>query len=556
MSALQKSRTITRTTTTPQKFRSMSQSETDPTRPLLSEQNGEEIDQEAVDSSRFDRVGLGCLLVQHLSSAWGVRTAEFALYLYLIVYFKDTLLPSSILGFSMTATGILFSRWAGSLVDKYSKLHLVRTAITVQKISALLAYISFMVMLSEPTEGTNPFRLYSRRYIKGPTRSTIATPAFLCLIASACVLHLSNTSISIAVERDWATCIAQGPFFSTKLSRLNTYLRQINLLCKLCAPLFVSFLTVSLDRTDAGRAEYKMFSVNILAFVTVVTLVFELYWIGVVYKRFPMLEIAQNIRQASEAEVGDVVEELTPEVPTAQSANYIERLLSLPDWKELVRLPIFFSSLSISLLYLTVLSFDGIMVGYLKTISYSDDFIAEMRGLCVITGLLGTALALPLEQKIGSVRAGSWSIWSMVLTLIPVIVSFYVFAPRTLTIGAPKSSTLGVFGTILLFGGMALSRIGLWSFDLIQTKQLQTALDQHPRRNTLTALQYTMQSVADLAKFVMTMILWEPFQFRWAALVSFVSVSAGALVYMVYVKKERGHIAHLPVRMEWLKKIL
>lgn len=99
---------------------------------------------------------------------------------------------------------------------------------------------------------------------------------------------------------------------------------------------------------------------------------------------------------------------------------------------------------------------------------------------------------------------------------------------------------------------MALSRIGLWSFDIIQTKQLQTALDGHPRRNTLTALQYTMQSVADLAKFVTTMVLWEPFQFRWAALVSFVSVSAGALVYTVYVKKERGHVTHL----EWLKKIL
>ena len=103
---------------------------------------------------------------------------------------------------------------------------------------------------------------------------------------------------------------------------------------------------------------------------------------------------------------------------------------------------------------------------------------------------------------------------------------------------------------------MALSRIGLWSFDLIQTKQLQTALDHHPRRNTLTALQYTMQSVADLAKFVLKMILWEPFQFRWAALVSFMSVSLGALVYAVYVKKERGHIAHLPDRMVWLKKIL
>ena len=41
----------------------------------------------------------------------------------------------------------------------------------------------------------------------------------------------------------------------------------------------------------------------------------------------------------------------------------------------------------------------------------------------------------------------------MVFTLIPVIVSFYVFAPRGPTIGTPKGSTLGVAGALLLFGG-------------------------------------------------------------------------------------------------------
>lgn len=51
------------------------------------------------------------------------------------------------------------------------------------------------------------------------------------------------------------------------------------------------------------------------------------------------------------------------------------------------------------------------MVGYLKTLSFSDDLIAEMRGLCVVTGLIGTTLASPLENKIGTVRAGNWSIW-------------------------------------------------------------------------------------------------------------------------------------------------
>jgi len=188
------------------------------------------------------------------------------------------------------------------------------------------------------------------------------------------------------------------------------------------------------------------------------------------------------------------------------------------------------------------------MVGYLKMLSFSDDLIAEMRGLCVITGLLGTALALPLEKRIGTERAGNWSIWSMVLSLAPVLFALCALTTQS----SPGHPGIGLLGAILIFGGMALSRIGLWAFDLIQTKQLQIALITHPKRNSLTALQYTMQNVASLIKFSLTMVFWRPSQFRWAAVASFTCVSSGALVYMVYVKKTRGHIMHL----DWIKKIL
>ncbi|KAK7021892.1 hypothetical protein VNI00_017181 [Paramarasmius palmivorus] len=515
--------------------------------PLLSRESG-------LDSrNRFDPIGLRCLLIQHLSSAWGDRTAEFALYLYLIIYFKTTLLPSSILGFSMTFSGIALSRWMGSLVDRYEKLHLVRAGIVIQKLSTVVAYTSFVFMLSS----TPPSMGFIQPRTLTLESNPVLSPLFIILVLSGCVIHLSNICISIAVERDWATCISQGPDLSRKLAKLNMYLRQINLMCKLCAPLFVSFLTVKLDKSDKGVQ-----SIVVLGLVALITMVFELYWIGVVYKRFPQLAEEQERKNAERrlrtvrGNDASATSPLSQGSLASRVSRDLEDLLSLRDWRELVHLPVFFSSLSISLLYLTVLSFDGIMVGYLKTLSFSDDFIAEMRGLCVITGLLGTAIASPLEQKIGSVRAGNWSIWSMVFTLIPVIVSFYAFSPNDPT--PPRSgSSLGVLGAILLFGGMALSRIGLWAFDLIQTKQLQTALTAHPRRNTLTALQFTMQNIADLCKYLLTMVLYQPSQFRWAATVSFASVSTGAVIYMVYVKKESGHITHIPpIKMDWIRKVL
>ena len=52
------------------------------------------------------------------------------------------------------------------------------------------------------------------------------------------------------------------------------------------------------------------------------------------------------------------------------------------------------------------------MLSYLKAErSFSDAFIAGMRGICVVTGLAGTVIMPGLEKRFGLVRAGAWSIW-------------------------------------------------------------------------------------------------------------------------------------------------
>lgn len=56
------------------------------------------------------------------------------------------------------------------------------------------------------------------------------------------------------------------------------------------------------------------------------------------------------------------------------------------------------------------LSFDGAMLSYLKTHIYSDLFLAGMRGVGVITGLMGTVVMPILEKKVGIVRTGTYSI--------------------------------------------------------------------------------------------------------------------------------------------------
>jgi len=177
------------------------------------------------------------------------------------------------------------------------------------------------------------------------------------------------------------------------------------------------------------------------------------------------------------------------------------------------------------------------MLGYLKTQMFDDTLLAAIRSICVLTGLLGTVFAPWLEAKLGSVRAGSWSIWSEVICLIPVMLSFLLPAFSNASINPTLHA-------ILLFGGMAASRVGLWSFDLIQVKQLQETLADHPRRNTLAALQHSMQNVADLIKYIVAIALSKPSQFHWAALVSFICVFLAAITYTLYLQRERGHVLH------------
>jgi len=154
-------------------------------------------------------------------------------------------------------------------------------------------------------------------------------------------------------------------------------------------------------------------------------------------------------------------------------------------------------------------------------------------------GLLGTVIQPLLSRWIGNVRAGTWSIWSEFATLIPVVLSFFIG-----TAGYDNSGY--IWNSALLFGGMALSRPGLWAFDLSQLQILQERLRDHPRRNAMTALQFSMQSIGDLAKYVLVMALSSPTEFRWTAVVSVACVLAGCLVWtFAYARKERGHVLHL-----------
>ncbi|GAA6008465.1 hypothetical protein JCM10207_007121 [Rhodosporidiobolus poonsookiae] len=488
----------------------------------------------SASSSPLDKRALWSLLAQHLSSSWGARCFEFASYLFLIQLYPNTTLQPSIFGFFTTGAAIFFAGSVGHLVDVFPRLRFVRGTIIAQKATVGAAYAIFLASFLQL--GTN----YRSRQ-----KENILTGLFVIVTILSMLLNLATIGISVAVERDWVTAIAKGD--GAILTQLNTYLRRIDLLSKLLAPLFVSLLTTA--------ASYTFAAAFLLGFAGA-SMVFEFIWIDIVYRRFPMLHPDRE----SAAEEPEPAPSGAVDEPDRRSVGLGIRLQRVwqrlrarlaaegRDWIAFVTAPVFFSSLAISLLYLTVLSFEGSMLAWLKSHNYADSFVAGMRGVGVVTGLLGT-LAMPLlEKQIGLVRAGSWSIISEVFTLIPALLAFFISAPQDGKRGGGLTDGL-------LFTGMALSRVGLWSFDLCQLKELQQALDHHPRKNSIMALQFSLQNMLDLVKYVVTIVLSRPSQFKWAVLISFCSVFLGACSYLIYARKERGHLVHLSWTEPLLKKV-
>jgi iron-regulated transporter 1 len=165
------------------------------------------------------------------------------------------------------------------------------------------------------------------------------------------------------------------------------------------------------------------------------------------------------------------------------------------------------------------------MLSYLKSeLLLSDFFISFMRGICIVASLLGT-VAMPLAQKrLGLERTGAWSIWYVdvefsecldtnmsyfrleAFLLIPVVICFYVLSSHS---GAHKLTTALA---IVLFGSLAISRMGLYAFDLVQVQCLQLELQTHPKRNKFTSLQIAMQSASDLLKWAVVLVFNRPDQ--------------------------------------------
>lgn len=263
-------------------------------------------------------------------------------------------------------------------------------------------------------------------------------------------------------------------------------MRRIDLFCKLFAPVFISLV----DSFSTRAAIWAVFCLNASSVLVEYLAIAQVsrsvcMWVGKsnfekVYKAVPELARGRD----SALDDNNVPSEPMNEGFLQRAVTYTKS--ALQPWREYVTSPACLPSFALSVLYLTVLSFGAQMVTYLLHTGFSSLEVSCMRIGAVVAELAGTWAAPLAMNKIGPVRSGLWFINYQFACLAASAAAFLFLDP---------SSRLVALCLIL---GVALSRLGLWGFDLaVQFLVQEVCYDsrqQRPASNKSTLRRIPMRA--------------------------------------------------------------
>jgi iron-regulated transporter 1 len=399
----------------------------------------------------------------------------FAVPLLLAKMFTS-LLPSSLFATISQLCCVIFGGYVGSWIDNSNRLRLQQTALIVQNASVVSSFILLIIL---------EYKFIATSRIDPIWNNFLFLVLFFGSIAFGSIAAVASMISSISISKEWIVIIQKAnPYL--QLPNVNASFRRIDLACKLLAP-----LAFALILSFAGLTR----SLIIVTAWNAFSLIPESALTHILYAKVPELAIPKN-----------------SELIRKKQPNPVLQIIS--GWQAYFAQPIFRSSFAYVLLYMTVLSPGGVMTAYLEFKDMSELVIAIFTGLGALVGLMATFVTPHLINKLSLRRTGLISLWAQFSILLLCFIPFFF----------PKMPI------ILLPIAIAISRFGLWGFDLVEVQLMQTYVPEG-ERGTVSGVEYSMANLISVGAYAMGVIVPDPKNFVYLVIVSVLFVAVAMIIY-------------------------
>ncbi|KAL5260918.1 hypothetical protein ACHWQZ_G006831 [Mnemiopsis leidyi] len=460
------------------------------------------------------------LYTSHALSRWGDRMWSFAIGIFLIYLHPQSFMLTAIYSLIVNLFGTCLAGPIGRKVDTLPRLTTMRTALIIQNSSVAAAAILIVVA----------FQLQISYYCNEPLFFVFVTLVTILGIVST----LSSSATKMIMERDWIVVLSKQD--TDMLSEINAMMRRIDQVCLLLAPIVAGAFMTALDTTWAA---------GLIAVWNVVSFFFEYTLLRTVHTRVP--ELAQK-----ETPPGDEEKDRNLAIsPLKKIQHLIESYFR--------NVGIFFSQdvaltgFCLSLVYLTVLGFDNITVGYLRLNNVKDLYIAITMAVGACFGVFGTVCYTPFTKKFGVSASGALGAVTLAISYGVCLASVPFSKDHLKSIPVPDVSDGGcgddirnplvsgpiLIPTMLILIGITTMRYGLWIFDLSISQSFQLSVPEH-QRNTVGGVQSSFNSFFNFTYILLTALYPNPTKFDILILISCAACILSCVLYLGWYLKTGG----------------
>ncbi|XP_023670614.1 solute carrier family 40 member 1 [Paramormyrops kingsleyae] len=520
----------------------------------------------------------------HALSTWGDRMWNFAVAVFLVELYGNSLLLTAVYGLVVAGSVLLLGAIIGDWVDKNPRLKVAQTSLIVQNSSVILCGILLMVVFQ--------FKEDLRQMYHG----WLLTMCYIMVITIANIANLASTAMSITIQRDWVVVVAGED--RSRLADMNATVRIIDQLTNILAPMVVGQI-MAFGSHFIGCGFISGW--NLCSMCLEYTVLWK------VYQKTPALAVKGGHKEEAQElkHLQDQQDPLSGQKPSEDSQLMTETAAVEKDptkktgclyqisepfrtfrdgWVAYYNQSIFFAGMSLAFLYMTVLGFDCITTGYAYTQGLNGAILSLLMGASAISGIFGTVAFTWIRKWCGLIRTGFFSGLAQLSCLLLCVVSVFVpGSPLDLTVSPFQEMVRQLMGdggalpeanptplamlstsmqsltngsttvhemeemvqvesylsVSLLFAGVIAARVGLWAFDLTVTQLIQENVIES-ERGIINGVQNSMNYLLDLLHFIMVILAPNPEAFGLLVIISFSFVAMGHMMYFWFAYKNLG----------------